>query len=183
MIPRTSPAAHSFHNRWPAPRGQDTCWRTFLRVQAAGLPACDPRTVGTVVLGGCRCYSSAGLRPGGCTSPGSAHSEGTGTARQARNLISDLDGRTGPLRLLIPDHYDKVTSAFDEVLAGQGVTVVTTPAQAHPANQLAERRAPAGPERTSTATRTTSWPPTWPRAPDRACSARGPAQGDARQCR
>jgi hypothetical protein len=36
--------------------------------------------------------------------------------------------------------------------------------------------------RTSTATRTTSWPPTWPPAPDRN-SLPGQSRGDARHCR
>jgi site-specific recombinase XerD len=39
------------------------------------------------------------------------------------------------------------------------------------------------PARTSTATRTTSWPPTWPPAPDGAHASHGPALGYARHCR
>jgi hypothetical protein len=37
--------------------------------------------------------------------------------------------------------------------------------------------------KTSTATRTTSWPPTWPPAPDQPRVSRGPRPGDMRHCR
>jgi integrase/recombinase XerD len=40
-----------------------------------------------------------------------------------------------------------------------------------------------GPARTSTATPTTSWPPTWPPAPDRPRVPRATSTGDARHCR
>jgi integrase/recombinase XerD len=40
-----------------------------------------------------------------------------------------------------------------------------------------------GPARISTATRTISWPPTWPPAPDQAASPAPQSPGDARHCR
>jgi len=60
-------------------------------------------------------------------------------AQQARNLLLDLDGRVGRLRLLVGDGDTKFTAAFDAVFAAEGIQVRTTPVRAPRANADAER--------------------------------------------
>jgi putative transposase len=68
-----------------------------------------------------------------------SHPTGAWTAQHARNLLMDLGERAGRFKFLIRDRDSKFTMAFDEIFAGNGTRVITTPVQSPRANAFAER--------------------------------------------
>jgi hypothetical protein len=67
------------------------------------------------------------------------HPAGAWTAQQARNLLMDLGGRAERFKFLIRDRDSKFTTAFDDVLSGNGIRIIKTPVRSPRANSYAER--------------------------------------------
>jgi putative transposase len=108
------------HHLGPAPRAGGPTWTQFLRVQAAGVLACDFLTVETVGL--TRLYvlfileiDRRRVHLAGVT----AHPTGAWVAQAARNLLMDIGEHATRFRFLIRDRDAKFTTAFDTVLPPQ----------------------------------------------------------------
>jgi putative transposase len=59
--------------------------------------------------------------------------------QQARNLLMELEERSGSLRFLVRDRDTKFTAAFDAVVAAEAIQVLRTPVRAPRADAYAER--------------------------------------------
>ena len=124
----------------PAPGRANDRWRDFIRAHTAGTLACDFFSVDTVTLR--RLYVFFVIEVGtrfvhvlGVT----ASPDGARVAQQARNLLTDLEGRAGEFRFLVRDRDNKFTRAFDDVMAGNDTSVIKMPPRSPRANAFAER--------------------------------------------
>ncbi len=68
-----------------------------------------------------------------------ANPTGDWVTQQARNLALHLDTRLELLALLIRDRDSKFTTAFDALLASEGIRILRSPPQAPRANAVCER--------------------------------------------
>ncbi len=129
------------HEPPPAPeRDSASCWRQFLRQQAATMLACDFLTVETIWLTRISvlfCLSLGRRRIEFIAS--TSNPDGRWIAQQARNLLIQLADRGQSFRFLLHDRDSKFSSGFNEIFRSEGITIVRTPIRAPNANAYAER--------------------------------------------
>jgi putative transposase len=112
----------------------------LLRTHGASILACDFFTVDTVWLR--RLYVFTFISIGtrrieyvACT----ANPDSAWMLQQARNLLMELDDRGRRVRFLIHDRDAKFPAAFDALLAGEEIEVISAPVRAPNANAHMER--------------------------------------------
>jgi putative transposase len=128
----------------PAPRRTSMTWRAFLRAQASGIVAIDFFTVETVRLKTLYVLflielHTRRVRLSGVTD----HPNGPWVVQRARELSMSWEGvmaaGTSAPRFLVRDRDSKLTRAFSDVFAADGIRIIKTPIQAPNANAFAER--------------------------------------------
>ena len=124
----------------PAPQRSGPTWRQFLTAQAQTILATDFATVDTVLF--TRLYllfvveiSTRQVHLLGVTT----NPTGMWVTQRARNLMMDLADHASTVTFLIRDRDTKFTTAFDAVLAAEGIRILLTPPRAPRANAVAER--------------------------------------------
>src|SRR5438552_2210258 len=119
--------------------------RSLTRIQTGRRPGgpgrrARPDTAGHAARAPTRhTRDPASRAPPPCLTPVSAHPDGAWTAQPARTLVMDLADWTGSFRFLVRDRDAKFTRVFDEIFAGEAVTVVRPPPQTPRANCYAEQ--------------------------------------------
>jgi putative transposase len=125
----------------PAPKRSALSWRQFLHAQAKSMLAVDFFNVDTVFLQ--RLYVLFVLEVGTHrvhVLEVTPHPVGDWVTQKARNLLMELEERSGSFRFLVRDQDTKFTGAFDAVCAAEGIRVLRTPVRAPRADAYAERR-------------------------------------------
>jgi putative transposase len=128
----------------PAPRRASVTWRTFLRAQASAILAIDFITVETVRLTTLYVLFAIELHTRQVRLVGvTDHPNELWVVQRAREFSMNRERGSGWVtsapRFLVRDRDSKVTRAFDDVFACDGIRTITTPIQAPNANAFAER--------------------------------------------
>jgi putative transposase len=128
------------HGIEPAPDRDHTTWPAFLRSQAHAIVACDFFTATT--LTGATYYVFAVIEHAGRRVRilgVTAHPTQAWVTQIARNLMMDLQDAGATAKYLIRDRDTKFTQAFDAVLTGEGIEIVTCAVRAPRMNSIMAR--------------------------------------------
>ncbi len=125
----------------PAPRRASVTWRTFLRAQASAILAIDFITVETVRLTTLYVLFAIELHTRQVRLVGvTDHPNELWVVQRAREFSMNRERGSGWVtsapRFLVRDRDSKVTRAFDDVFACDGIRTITTPIQAPNAKVL-----------------------------------------------
>jgi putative transposase len=129
------------HRLPPAPRRTRAySWRTFTRVHAESLLACDFFHVDLVNLTRVYVFFAMDVRDRTVHILGvTPHPTGEWTVQAARQFTWHVGDRVADLRYLIRDRAGQFTAAFDAVFAAEGIEVLRSAPQCPRMNAYAER--------------------------------------------